>query len=392
MHRTLHPTTFFLLAGLLAGAVAPELRAAQQQARPEKVQDKGQDKKKRKFVTFTQAEWGEAAREGGRAGKLRDEQFKKAFPKGLTIGLAKKDGQEHTLSSAEDVALLLPVYGPCGILESGDAKGAQGSGALAGQLVAAKLNVAYNDENLLPDKMTRNDNDLLLAELVFDKNVHKKLEGVSVKRLIRLTDRAISGRIGVPKNENDPLVDVDQDEKADLSLEDLREALHTFNWNFNDEAKNVGNLKPRPDAAGKGGEVVEPRKVGAPRKVTGKINLNPPTDSGAGSVTVKKVGPPKNDVERAQLIADRNAELEKLKNLYLAAMKQAKADADAKGQDKVPLDEQKKLAAAYQAQVDEVNARYEVLRPDKPTQDKPKQPAPKKIGPAGTPQKAGDGG
>ena len=106
MHRSLTLSAF---SPLLLLALATDALPAQKEVA---------GKAGRSFVTYSQVEWGNAAREEGKSGELRDAKFKQAFPDGLTIGADKKGGMSHTFKSGKELAQFLPSEGPCGVMTS----------------------------------------------------------------------------------------------------------------------------------------------------------------------------------------------------------------------------------------------------------------------------------
>ncbi|MFH0945854.1 MAG: hypothetical protein V2A76_11705, partial [Planctomycetota bacterium] len=348
-----------------------------------------------------------AARDEGKSGNLRDAKFREAFPEGLMIGSTKKDGKAHTFMTGKDLAQFLPSEGPCGVMTSSNLKGAKEAGALAGQLAAAKLNVAFNDLGLFPDKMVKGKKGMLLSEMLFRDKVHKKLIGVSVSRVIKLTDRALSGSLGAPKNENQALVDVDQDGTPDVSLEDLRQALHTLNFNFRADSNIVGCLK-RPDDTDSDGPVAEvpgPKKPGIPgvKKPGAPVVKDPgtPEVQKPGTPVLKDPGTPgakkvesgglatgtikgvdqKSVEEKARIRAEKGKALEKARADFDAALVKATEEAKAKGLSDIPAETRTKMNDDYRKLLEEINLEYQAGEVEKPEgAEKPKEgEQPKKI-------------
>ena len=189
------------------------------------------------LCTFTQGGWGTNC-SGGNPGCRRDTYFDSVFPHGLTIGDADGiDGDgEFALhfSDSAAVAAFLPAGGKAGAL-NGDAHDPLGSsaGVFAGQLLAAKLNLAFDDAGALDDCKGRTELDL--GDLVFVAGVDADLLGWSVREVIDLADQAISGALGSS-------IDLDGDGKADVTMGDLSDALDALNNNFDNGTSNLGYL------------------------------------------------------------------------------------------------------------------------------------------------------
>jgi hypothetical protein len=104
--------------------------------------------------------------------------------------------------------------------------------AFAGQLVAAKLNVASDDAGVFDDGKCRDD--LKLGDLVFVSGVDADLLGWSVRDLIALCDSLVPGESG-----KGPF-DLDGDGVADVSFSDLNDALDALNHNFDNCTTDLG--------------------------------------------------------------------------------------------------------------------------------------------------------
>ena len=139
------------------------------------------------MCTYTQGGWGTECK-GNNPGCVRDANFANDFPSGLFIGGAKA-GALWTTSPTSTAA-----------------------GVLAGQQVAAKLNLGILDAP---------------TSYVFVGCVARKLIGVSVGDVIAMADEAMSS--GSPP--------------SGLSFSDLSDALATFNENY-DECRDEGCLAP----------------------------------------------------------------------------------------------------------------------------------------------------
>jgi len=194
------------------------------------------------FFTFTQGGWGQKCK-GGNVGCLRDQFFNAKLPNGLVLG--DPDGIDgdgakaiHLTSSAA-VNAFLPNGGPSGKLTQ-DLLNPTSSpaGALAAQLAAAKLNVAFDEGGVFDgDKVNPF---LKLADMVFVAQVHSKLIGLSVAEVIILADNAISGAAAAP-------FDVDGDQVGDIGYSDLTNALDVLNNNFHEGKVSAGSLAPSYD-------------------------------------------------------------------------------------------------------------------------------------------------
>jgi len=190
------------------------------------------------LCTFTNGGWGSTCR-GKNPGCRRDKHFDHVFPGGLTIG--DPDGIDGDgdyalhFSSSAAVEAFLPGKGTPATLDA-DAHDPTDSsaGVFAGQLVAATLNVAFDDAGELDDCKGRTD--LLLGDLVLVGGVDDDLLGYSVRDLLGLANAVISGALG-----SGPY-DLDGDSVADVTLSDISDALAVVNENFDDGTSNQGNL------------------------------------------------------------------------------------------------------------------------------------------------------
>lgn len=190
------------------------------------------------LVTFRQDDWAGDDCGKNTAGNLRDDYFDDVFPNDLLIGDA--DGLDGDgvyavkLTSSWKVAKFLPQDGKSGALKQ-DATNPTwtAAGQLAGELVAAKLNVAFDEAGKF-DPIKKRD-DLKLADMLFATGVDVKLIGLSVAEVIALADLAIGGGVPMP-------LDVDGDAQGDVSHYELRKALEKFNANFAGGTSNDGIL------------------------------------------------------------------------------------------------------------------------------------------------------
>jgi hypothetical protein len=192
------------------------------------------------LCTYTQGGWGTNCN-GDNPGCLLDTWFATLFPNGLLIGDLGgiNDGDSGIWAARWDNAAaaqaFLPIGGGPGPLTY-DAINPTTLPAcvFAGQLVAAKLNCAFDDAGVFDDGKCRDD--LKLCDLVFVAGVHAKLIGWTVRDLIDLADLAIACELGAG-----PL-DVDGDGIGDVTFSDLNTALDVLNNNFDNCDTNDGNL------------------------------------------------------------------------------------------------------------------------------------------------------
>ena len=100
------------------------------------------------FRTQTQGGWGAEECSGGNPACYLAATFAAAFPEGLTIGC--EEGNHWTFTSAETVAAFLPQGSSAALLGFDAVDPVGEAGVLAGQLVAAKLSLAFDavDEEL----------------------------------------------------------------------------------------------------------------------------------------------------------------------------------------------------------------------------------------------------
>jgi len=180
------------------------------------------------LCTQTQGGWGTSCN-GNNPGCLRDLYFDDLFPNGLVVG--DPDGVDGdgasalVLTSSQAVADDLPTGGKPGALlgDVTDPSGKTSAGVFGGQLVAATLNVAFDDAGVGLCTLTGScDDDIvpgMLGDLVFaDGCVADGLVGQSVDQVIAWANCAISGQdlgsCGVP---------------AGVGIADLSDALTKLN-------------------------------------------------------------------------------------------------------------------------------------------------------------------
>jgi hypothetical protein len=145
------------------------------------------------------------------------------------------------LTSALAVENFLPQGDTSGTLsiDSTDPT-ASTAGVFAGQLTAAKLNVTFDDAGLFDS--SKNGNLIHLGDLILNFCVDEDLVGISVRQLITIADRVISGEFGsclggvlvAPSDgcQTVDIYDVDNDGIPDVSIDDLSHALDVFNKSF----------------------------------------------------------------------------------------------------------------------------------------------------------------
>jgi hypothetical protein len=159
--------------------------------------------------TFTQGGWGTICH-GRNPGCIRDANFAKDFPSGLSIG---GDKASALWTSSEAIRAYLPAGGTPRALEGQltDSR-ITAAGVLAGQQVAAKLNVGLLHAP---------------ASYVFVGCVEERLVGATVGSVIAMADKAMSSGLAPPG----------------LTFAELSAALAVFNENY-DECRNSGCLAP----------------------------------------------------------------------------------------------------------------------------------------------------
>ncbi|MCC7169958.1 MAG: hypothetical protein IT459_05890 [Planctomycetes bacterium] len=189
------------------------------------------------LATYTQGGWGQKCA-GNNVGCLRNTHFASVFPNGLILG--DEDGVDGdnafalVLTSAAAVEALLPTGGKAGAFTADLTNPTTTSaGVFAGQLAAAKLNVAFDAAGKFDAKKVRDD--LKVADMLYQAGVHLKLNGFSVLEVIDFADLAISGAVAMP-------MDVDGDTIGDVGFSDLSQALDMFNNNFDKANQNLGVL------------------------------------------------------------------------------------------------------------------------------------------------------
>lgn len=226
-------------------AVATAAVPAQDSTRPET--------ERASFHTYSQRAWGETCAADDSPACRLAEHFTTLFPTGLVLG--DGDGidadDEHALvfGSAAAVGMFLPIAAerPIATLDRSltdplpDERGL--GGALAGELLAAKLNVLFDAHGLSPSSM----DGTTLGELEFVDGVADAFVGHTVRDVIALADGILAGRDDLAIDElgaSTRTVDVDDDGEPDVSARDVTAALATFNANYADGTTDAGHLSP----------------------------------------------------------------------------------------------------------------------------------------------------
>ena len=223
---------------------------------PLSAQDRGEGGKKAPIVeglkTYSQTGWGGGSDGEDRARSLLNKHFEQVFRDGMRIG-RKRDGLRfHVLTSADEVKALLPIQGAPAPMRDGSKAGLKAAGGLAGQLIAAKLNVAFDKSGLLGKRA--GDEPRLIDLVLRGNDVPRPLRGVAVRTLIQLADDAVAGAFGSDVKPSRKAADVDGDEDPDASLMDIREALHVLNTNYKAGRKaGRGLTRSDEETAGRGG-------------------------------------------------------------------------------------------------------------------------------------------
>jgi hypothetical protein len=189
------------------------------------------------YATFTPGGWGTTC-SGNNPGCLRDQWFDTVFPNGLIIGDTDGiDGDSEfaiLLTSSAAVESFIPTGGKASPLDADATDPAtSAAGVFAGQLIAAKLSLGFDDAGALD--AYKNNPSVKLGDLVFVGGVDSDLLGWTVRDLIDLADQAISGALGTD-------IDITGDGNADVKITDISTALDVLNNNFDNGTQNNGNL------------------------------------------------------------------------------------------------------------------------------------------------------
>jgi hypothetical protein len=189
------------------------------------------------YYSYTQGGWG-AKCAGSNPGCLRDANFDSVWPGELVLG--DQDGDDAdglfalVLTSSLAVENFLPDGAGAQALAGDEVDPINSSaGNLAGQLTAAKLNVGFDDAGVLD--ALKNQTTGKLGDLIYVGGVHSAFLGETVRDVIELADKAISGEILEP-------FDVDGDSIGDVSFSELKDAVEVINTNFDNGNQNLGNL------------------------------------------------------------------------------------------------------------------------------------------------------
>jgi hypothetical protein len=191
------------------------------------------------YYTYTQGGWGTKC-SGNNPGCFRDANFPTAFPDGLVLGDPDGDDADShfaiVFTSSKGIEDFLPSGSTAGALDQDHVNPADktSAGVLAGQLTAAKLSVGFDDAGSFDGLKGQTAGKL--GDLLYTGGVHDALIGQSVRDVIELSDRAISGELAEP-------FDVDGDLIGDVMFSDLSTALAVLNENFDNGSVNNGNLK-----------------------------------------------------------------------------------------------------------------------------------------------------
>lgn len=139
------------------------------------------------LTTYSQGGW-HAPAQGNNAGVLRDAHFLDVFPTGLVVG--DPNHFAMTFTSAQAVANFLPAGGNSQVLTQNltNPSNASQTGSWAGQIVAAMMNVEFNDAGYLGNGVNK------LKDLVF---LAGPFQGMSVANFLNVANTAIgSGGTG----------------------------------------------------------------------------------------------------------------------------------------------------------------------------------------------------
>ena len=133
--------------------------------------------------TYSQGGW-HAPAQGNNAGVIRDAHFTDVFPSGLVVG--DPNHFTMTFTSAQAVANFLPAGGNSQVLTQNLTNPANASqaGNWAGQIVAAMMNVEFNDAGYLGSGVNK------LKDLIF---LAGPFQGMSVSNFLNVANNAIGG-------------------------------------------------------------------------------------------------------------------------------------------------------------------------------------------------------
>lgn len=189
------------------------------------------------LVSFTQGAWGQKCA-GDNLGCLRDQEFDHVVGPQLVLGDPDGDDSDGikalVLTSSKAVKDLLPVGGSPKALKWDETdEDDSEAGVFAGQLVAAKLNVLFDDAGAFDHLKTQQA--ITLGDMQLAGCVHPALVGLAVRDLVALAEKALSRELQEP-------FDVDGDQVGDVLLDDLSDALEAVNENFDEGSQNLGCL------------------------------------------------------------------------------------------------------------------------------------------------------
>ncbi len=135
------------------------------------------------FLTYSQGGWGSPAH-GNNPGAVRDAYFSSVFPTGLVVG----DPSNFTIhfSSASAIQSFLPAGGPDNPLTQNltDPANSNGIGNWAGQIVAAEMNVGYDEAGYLGNGFTD------LKDL---KYISGPFAGMTIENFLIIANTALGG-------------------------------------------------------------------------------------------------------------------------------------------------------------------------------------------------------
>ena len=183
------------------------------------------------FTTYTQGGWG-APPNGGNPGALLEANWSDVFsaPDWALIGgspwMASDGERSARWTTAHAVELYLPAGGTGKILGNSDFNNPTNlqAGVFGGQLLAATINVAFDDAGLLGT----HDGTMRLGDLVYVDCVAAELLGATVDEVLAWAHDVIGrGSNDVP---------------AGVGLVDLQSALDVLNNNFDNGANDLGCL------------------------------------------------------------------------------------------------------------------------------------------------------
>lgn len=191
------------------------------------------------FCTFTQEDFNLECGKGSPAGCYLRDHFEHAFPNGVLIGDQDGDDADQCYAALWTRAgtienFLIQDY-RCAQLD-GDRKDPKGESGFkfGAELLVAKLNLGFDDSGIYDSAKCRVDRKV--GDLVFIACVDEHLIGWSVRQLIDFADLAICGELGAGP------FDLDGDQKADVTCDDLMDALEVFNGNFRECSIDNGCL------------------------------------------------------------------------------------------------------------------------------------------------------